>query len=67
MKKRNGKKKEKYLKLNVYKKSTKCTYVCIVNTDKDCDLYMIDPSSSQGGRPTTNKTATVLTTAKIWS
>jgi len=36
-----------------------CMYVCIANTDKDCDLLQ--------DRPTSNKTATVLTTAKIWS
>jgi len=29
--------------------------------------YKRDPSSCQGGYPTTNKTAAVLTTAKIWS
>jgi hypothetical protein len=29
--------------------------------------YMTDPSSRRGGCPTTNKTASVLTTAKIWS
>jgi len=29
--------------------------------------YMKDPSSRKGGLPTTNKTATVLTTASIWS
>jgi len=29
--------------------------------------YMIDPSYRQGERSTTNKTATVMTTAKIWS
>jgi hypothetical protein len=28
---------------------------------------MTDPSSWQGGRSTTNKTAAVLTTSKIWS
>jgi len=29
--------------------------------------YKTDLSSRQGGRPTTNKTAAVLTTSKIWS
>jgi len=29
--------------------------------------YMTNPSSCQGGRPVTNKTAIVLTTAETWS
>jgi hypothetical protein len=51
-----------------WKEEEKSTYVYeyIANTDKDCDLLHIDPSSRQGKRPTTNDTATVLTTAKIW-
>jgi hypothetical protein len=35
--------------------------------DRTVTCYKSDLSSRQGGRPTTNKTATVLTTAKIWS
>jgi hypothetical protein len=30
-------------------------------------FWVRNPSSRQGGRPTTYKTAAVLTTAKIWS
>jgi hypothetical protein len=41
-------------------------YIYVTNTDKDCDLLQ-DLSSLQGGRPMTNKTAAILTTAKIWS
>jgi hypothetical protein len=34
---------------------------------KNVTCYKTDPSFHQGGRPTTNKTATVLTTSKISS
>jgi hypothetical protein len=47
-----------------------CVCVCVANTDKGAKIltcYMTDSSSRQGQRPTTNKIATVLTTAKIWS
>jgi hypothetical protein len=67
MKERNIKKEKirKYLK-NVYKK-TKCTYVCISNTDKDCDLLHDRPVLSSGRTPHDEKTAPVLTIAKGWS
>jgi hypothetical protein len=32
-----------------------------------CDLLQYRPVLSQGERPLTNSTTTVLTTAKIWS
>jgi len=43
-------------------------YVCIYcfTQTSYVTCYMIDPSSRQGERPTTNKTANVLTTAIIW-
>jgi len=44
----------------LYKKS-KCTYVYVANTDKYSNLLHDRPALS------TNKTATVLTTTKIWS
>jgi hypothetical protein len=42
--------------------------MCILLTQiRTVTCYMTDPSSRQGELPTTNKTATILTTAKIWS
>jgi hypothetical protein len=49
------------------KENLETTYLYIfANTDKDCDLLKDRPTLSPGRTPTTNKTATVLTTAKIW-
>jgi hypothetical protein len=64
---RRRQKKTKNLKQKCLR--TNCTYVYTANADRDCDLlyYMTDSPSRQGGRPTTNKTSTVLTTTKIWS
>jgi hypothetical protein len=44
----------------------KSVYILPTQT-KTVACYMTDPSSRQGESPTTNKTATALTTAKIWS
>jgi len=41
--------------------------ICYLTQKRTVTCYMTDPSSRQGGRPTTNKTATVLTTAKSGS
>jgi len=41
-------------------------YILLTQTET-VTCYMTDPSSRQGGRPTTNRTATVFTTAIIWS
>jgi hypothetical protein len=44
-----------------------CMYVCIsLDTENDCDLLHDRPVLSTGGRPMSSKTATVLTTNKIW-
>jgi len=40
-------------------------YMLLTHT-RTVTCYMTDSSSSQGERPTANKTSTVLTTAKIW-
>jgi len=44
-------------------------YICIyrLTQTRAVTCFTTDPSSRQGGRPTTNETATVLTTAKIGS
>jgi hypothetical protein len=41
-------------------------YILLTQT-RTVTYYMTDPFCRYGERPTTNKTATVLTTAKIWS
>jgi hypothetical protein len=41
-------------------------YILVTQT-RTVTFYKTEPSSSQGGNPKTDKTATVLTTAKIWS
>jgi len=38
----------------------------VLLTQPVTEYYATDPSSRQGRCPTSNKTATVLTTAKIW-
>jgi hypothetical protein len=45
----------------------KNVHIYVANTDKAVICCKTDPSSRQGGRPTTNKTATVLTRTSIWS
>jgi hypothetical protein len=57
-KKKKKKKKEKGKK--------KITYVCVANTDKDCDMLQ-DRHVLSSGRMPHKKKAPVLTTAKIWS
>jgi len=66
MKEKNVKKRaKKKLKAKNVKK-LKCTYVYIANTDKDCDLLHDRPVLPLGRSPH-DKTASVLTTAKIWT
>jgi len=54
------------------KNKSKCTCIYIyiyisLDTDKDYDLAQGRPILWTGRMPMTNKTATVLTTTKIWS
>jgi hypothetical protein len=50
----------------VRKKSTYIRVYRLTQT-RTLTFYKTDPSSRQGGRPMTNKTATLLTITKIWS
>jgi hypothetical protein len=51
---------------NIYENNSKCTNVHFELTQTRTATYNVtDPSSRQGERPMTNKTATVLTTNKI--
>jgi len=47
------------INLNKFYKKLKSAYVHIAKTGKACDL-MLDPSSLQGERPTTNKKSNCL-------
>jgi hypothetical protein len=51
--------------IKIQKKKTVTEKVYIF-TDKDCDPYVTDPSTRQGGRPITS-CRNCLTIAKIWS
>jgi hypothetical protein len=59
-------KKERKRKLEA--KNLKSVHMYILPTQtRPVTCYRTDPSSREGGCPTTNKTAIVLTTGKIWS
>jgi hypothetical protein len=61
---RRGRRRRRMLKKNEEKPSHKKCFMCIYRLTQS--RYVTDLSSRQGGCPTTNKTATVLTTTKIW-
>jgi hypothetical protein len=68
MEEEGGKKKEenKKLKKKFIKTQNVHMYVLLTQT-RTVTFYKIEPSSRQGERPTSNKTATLLTTTTICS
>jgi len=67
---RHRKKKKKTERQKERKKKTENKiYICIYRLTQTSAVtcYVIEPSPRQGELPTTNKTATVLITTKIWS
>jgi hypothetical protein len=63
---RKKQRKREKIKTKMFIKNSKCTYVYIANTDKDCDLLCNRPILSTE-RMFHDKSTTILTTTKVWS